>query len=64
VAPAPPPPVCELLPKITPTDDIQLNIDVASIFGKMNMTVLVKEMCKIPYVKGEVFNVLHVPTEK
>jgi hypothetical protein len=43
VAPPPPPPVCELLPKPTPTDDIQLNIDVASMFGKLNMTVPVTE---------------------
>jgi hypothetical protein len=35
-----PPPVCELLPKPTPTDDIQLNIYVASMFGKSNMTVM------------------------
>ena len=33
VAPPPPSLVRELLPKPTPTDDIQLNIDVASMFG-------------------------------
>jgi hypothetical protein len=53
-----------LLPKPTPTDDIQLNIDVASMFGKLNMTVPVTEMCKIPSVKREVLKVLQVPTEK
>jgi hypothetical protein len=64
VALAPPPLVCELLPKPTPTDDIQLNIDVASMFGKLNMTVPVTEMCKIPSIKREVLNVLQVPIEK
>jgi hypothetical protein len=39
VAPPPPPPVCELIPKTNPTDGIQLNIDVVSMFGKMNMKV-------------------------
>jgi hypothetical protein len=33
VAPPPPPPIRELLPKPTPADEIQLNIDVASMFG-------------------------------
>jgi hypothetical protein len=32
VAPPPPPLVCELIPSPTPIDDIQLNIDVASMF--------------------------------
>jgi hypothetical protein len=57
VAPSPPPSVCELLPKPIPTDDIQLSIDVASMFGKLNMTVPVTEMCKIPSVKREVLKV-------
>jgi hypothetical protein len=40
VVPPLPPPVHELLPKPTPTkDEIQLNIDVATMFGKLNMTV-------------------------
>jgi hypothetical protein len=64
VAPPPPPPVCELLPKPTPADDIQLNIDVANMFGKLNMTVPVTEMCKIPSVKREVLRILQVPAEK
>jgi hypothetical protein len=55
VAPPPPPPVCELLPKTTPTVDIQLNIDVANMFGKLNMTVPMTEMCKITSIKREVF---------
>jgi hypothetical protein len=46
-----PPPVCEFLPKLTPTDDIQLNIYVANMFGKLNMAFPVTEMCKIPFVK-------------
>jgi hypothetical protein len=64
VAPPPPPLVHELLPKPTPADEIQLNIDVASMFGKLNMTVPVTEMCKIPSVKREILKVLQVPTEK
>jgi len=44
-SPPPPPPVHELLPKPTSTkDEIQLNIDVPSMFKKINMTVHVKEM--------------------
>jgi hypothetical protein len=40
-----PPLVHELLPKTTPTENkIQLNIDVATMFGKFNMTVPVIEM--------------------
>jgi hypothetical protein len=64
MAPPLPPPVCELLPNPTPTDDIQLNIDVANMFGKLNMKVPVTEMCKIPFVKTEVLEILQVPTEK
>jgi hypothetical protein len=64
VAPPPPPPICELLPKPTPINDIQLKIDVASMFGKLNMTVPVTEICKIPSVKREILKVLQVPTEK
>jgi hypothetical protein len=64
VAPPPPPPVHELFPKPTPTDEIQLNIDVASMFGKLNMTVPVTEMFKIPFVKREIFKILQVSTEK
>jgi hypothetical protein len=62
LAPPPPPPICELLPKTTPTYDFQLNIDVAIMFGKLNMMVLVTGMCKIPSMKREVFKVLKVPT--
>ena len=64
MAPPPPPSVCEFLPKPTPTYDIQLNIDVASMFRKMNMMVPVTKMCKIPSIKREVLNVLQVPIEK
>jgi hypothetical protein len=64
VVPPLPPPVHELLPKPTPTDEIQLNIDIATMFGKLNMTVPVTEMCKIPSVRREVLKLLQVPTEK
>jgi hypothetical protein len=64
VAPPPPPPVCELLPNPTPIDDIQLNIDVANMFGKLNMKVLVTDMCKIPSVKREILKILQVLAEK
>jgi len=50
----PPPPVHEFLPKPIPTNEIQFNIDVATIFGKLNMTVPVREMCKIPSVRREI----------
>jgi hypothetical protein len=56
--PPPPPPVCEFLPKTTHADEIQLNIDVANMSGKMNRTIPVTEMCKIPYVKREILKIL------
>jgi hypothetical protein len=58
VAPPPPLSVCELLPKTTPTYDIQLSIDVASMFGILNMMVPVTEMCKIPSMKMEILKIL------
>jgi hypothetical protein len=58
VAPPPPSSICELLPKTTPADDIQLNIDVANMFGKLNMTVPVTEMCNIPSVKRGILRIL------
>jgi hypothetical protein len=65
VVPPLPPPVHEFLPNPTPTEDeIQLNIDIATMFGKLNMTVPVTEMCKIPSVRREVLKLLQVPTEK
>jgi hypothetical protein len=64
VYPPPPPLVCEFLHKPTPTDGIQLNIYVATMFGKMNIRVLVTNICKIPFVKKEFLKVLQVPTEK
>jgi hypothetical protein len=33
------------------------------MFGNMNMSALVVEMCKIPYVKREVIKALKVPNE-
>jgi hypothetical protein len=63
-APPYPSSLCELFTNLTPTDDIQLNIDVANMFGKLNMTVLVTEMCKIPSVKRKILRILQVPTEK
>jgi hypothetical protein len=50
--------VCEFIPKPTPTHDIQLNIDVGSMLGKLNMTVPVTEMCKIPSMKREILKIL------
>jgi hypothetical protein len=41
VVPPPPLPLHEFLPKPVPTYEIQLNIDVPTMFGKLNMTVLV-----------------------
>jgi hypothetical protein len=64
MAPPPPPLVCKLIPKPTPIDDIKLNIDVASMFGKLNMMVPVTKMCKIPSMKREVLKVLQVLTDK
>jgi hypothetical protein len=63
VVPPPPPPVQELLPKPTWAEEIQLNIDVPTMIGKMNMTVPVTEMCKIPSVRREVLKLLKVPVE-
>jgi hypothetical protein len=62
----PPPPslICEFLPKPTPTNNIQSNIDVASMFGKLNMTIPMIEMCKIPSLKREIIRMLQVPAEK
>jgi hypothetical protein len=62
VAPPPPPSVCDFLPKLAPTYDIQLNIDVANMFGKLNMMVPVIDMCKIPYVRRKFLKILHVST--
>jgi hypothetical protein len=39
VDPRPPPLIYELIPKPTPTNDIQLNIYVVSMFGKLNIMV-------------------------
>jgi hypothetical protein len=44
VVPPPPPPIHELLPNPTPTNEIQLNINVATMFGKLNMTIPVTKM--------------------
>ena len=65
VVPPPSPPIRELLPKPTSTkEEIQLNIDMSAMFGKLNIIVLVIEMCKIPFVRKEVLKLLKVPTEK
>jgi hypothetical protein len=64
VVPPPLPPVHELLPKPTPTYEIQLNIDVATMFGKLNMMISVTEMCNIPSTRREVLKLLEVSTEK
>jgi len=41
-----------------------LNIDVPTMIGKMNMTVPMKKMCKIPSVRREVLKLLKVSTEQ
>jgi hypothetical protein len=64
VAPPPPPPVHDFLPKTTCADEIHLNIDVVSMFKKLNMMVPVTEMCKISSMKREILKVLQVSTEK
>jgi hypothetical protein len=51
VAPPPPPPLHEFLSEPTPTNEIQLNIDIATMFGKLNMTVPVTKMCKIHFLR-------------
>jgi hypothetical protein len=64
VAPLPLPLVGEFLPKPTKADEeIQMNIDVSTMVGKMNMTVPVTKMCKIPSVRREVLKLLKVPAE-
>jgi hypothetical protein len=65
VVPPLPPPVHELLPNPTPIEDeIQLNIDIVTMFGKLNMMVHVTEMCKIPSMRREILKLLQVQTEK
>jgi hypothetical protein len=64
VAPPPPPLVCDLVPNQTPIDEIQLNIDVARMFVKLNMTVVVTKMCKIPFVKRKILKILQVSAEE
>jgi hypothetical protein len=50
--------------KPAPTDEeLRLDIDVPTMIGKMNMSVPVVEMCKIPSVRKEVLKALKVPTE-
>jgi hypothetical protein len=39
-------------------------MDVATMFWKLNMTVPITEMCKIPSVRREILKLLHVPTKK
>ena len=58
VAPPPPPLVHEFLPEPAPTDEIELNIDVATMFGNMNMMVPVTEMCNIHSIKREILKIL------
>jgi hypothetical protein len=40
-----------------------LNINVAAMFGKLNMMVPMIEMCKIPFVRREVLNLLQLLME-
>jgi hypothetical protein len=52
VVPPPPPLVSEFPPKPnSKEEEIQLNIDMSTMFGKLNMRVHVTEMCKIPSKK-------------
>jgi len=41
-----------------------LNADVSTILGKMNMSIHVVEMCKIPSIRREVLKALKVPNEE
>jgi hypothetical protein len=64
VHPPPPPPVHDLLPQPAPSDEeLHLNIDVSPMMGKMNMSVPMVEMCKIPYVTKNVLKALRVQDE-
>jgi hypothetical protein len=54
----------DLLPRPMPTnEEIQLNIDVSIMMRKMNMSVHVVEMCKVPSVRREVMKAFKVPYE-
>jgi hypothetical protein len=65
VDPPLPPRLHEFLPNPTPTkDEIRLNINIVTIFWKLNMTVPVTQMCKILSVRREVLKLLQVLTEK
>jgi len=56
--------VHDYLSKPTPTDkELQLNIDVPAMMGKMNMLIPLIKMCKIPSIKREVLRMLKVPVE-
>jgi hypothetical protein len=44
-------------------EEIQLNIDVPAMVGKMNVIVPMVEMLKIPSVRREVLKVLMIPAE-
>jgi hypothetical protein len=52
VPPPPTPPFHDLLPQPIPTnEDHVLNIDVPNMIGKMNIMVLMVNMCKIPSIR-------------
>jgi hypothetical protein len=38
-------------------------MDIPAMIGKMSMSLLVVEMCKIPSIRREVLKVLKVPAE-
>jgi hypothetical protein len=55
VVPPSPPLVHETIPKPTTTEEeIQLNIDVPTMFGRIHMVVSMTDMFKIPSVRKEV----------
>jgi hypothetical protein len=62
--PPPPPPIHDLLPQPAPSnEELRLNIYVLGMMGKMNMSILVVEKCKIPSVRREVWKTLKVQDE-
>jgi hypothetical protein len=60
----PPPPVHEFLPQpALINEEIRMTIDVPGMMGKMNMSVHMVDMCKIPSVIREVLKELKVQDE-
>jgi hypothetical protein len=54
----------DMLPKPAPTnEELWLNIYVPTMIGKMNISVPVVKMCKIPSIRREVLKALKMPDE-